>query len=83
MLCCLLAYCLSKSMFSDNIAGSAIHDANPRFRMYLVVTVAVGALGSVLFWRSQLLIASDYVDLPAHGTVLHKIQAGQNIGQDN
>lgn len=74
-------------MFGNNIAGSGIHDASPRFRMYLIVTVAVGALGSVLFWRSQLLLASDYVDLPEHGKVVQKMQAKmqaqQSIGQDN
>lgn len=74
-------------MFSDNIAGSGIHDASPRFRMYLVVTVAIGALGSVLFWRSQLLVASDYVDLPDHNKVLHQarltLQTQQESEQQN
>lgn len=66
-------------MFSDNIAGSGIHDASPRFRMYLVVTVAIGALGTVLFWRSQLLTAADYVDVPQHGTIARQTQAHLHI----
>lgn len=53
-------------MFSNDIAGSGIHDASPRFRMYAIVTVAIFALGSVLFWRTQLFVASDYVELPMH-----------------
>lgn len=59
-------------MFSEGLTGSLIHDANPRFRMYLVVVVGIFALGSVLFWRAQLFVSADYVELPDHGkTVKH------------
>lgn len=53
-------------MFSSGMAGSGIHDVNARFRMYLVVTVGIFAFGSVLFWRTQLLLASEYVEMPQH-----------------
>lgn len=60
-------------MFSQGLAGSGIHDVNVRFRMYLVVTVALFAFGSVLFWRAQLFMASEYVEMPQHGKVLKSV----------
>ncbi len=59
-------------MFSSGMAGSLVHDANPRFRMYLIVTIAIFALGSVLFWRAQLFVSADYVELPDHGKTVKK-----------
>lgn len=61
-------------MFSSGMTGSLIHDASPRFRMYLVVVVGIFALGSVLFWRAQLFVASEYVDLPEHGRTLKHME---------
>ena len=62
-------------MFSDGLTGSAIHDASPRFRMYLVVVVGIFALGSVLFWRAQLFVSAEYVELPDHGKTVRKVKA--------
>lgn len=59
-------------LFGDGIAGSGIHDSSARFRMYLVVTVGLFALGSVLYWRSQNLLAADYVELPDHAQTVKK-----------
>ena len=53
-------------MFDDGIAGTGIHDPSSRFRMYLVFTFGVFALGSLLYWRSQSFVAADYVDFPKH-----------------
>jgi hypothetical protein len=53
-------------MFYDGLTGSGVQDVNVRFRMYLVITVAIFALGSLLYWRSQNLIAAEYVELPDH-----------------
>lgn len=64
-------------MFSDGIAGSGIHDSSARFRMYAIVTVGIFALGSVLYWRSQTLVASEYVELPQHHKSVQKAQNGK------
>lgn len=53
-------------LFGSDLTGSAIRDVNVRFRMYFVFTVGIFALGSVLFWRAQLFVASDYVEMPQH-----------------
>lgn len=53
-------------MFSDGLTGSGIHDPSVRFRMYLIFTVAIFAFGSVMYWRSQALLASEFVEFPNH-----------------
>lgn len=49
-----------------------MHNANPRFRMYAVAIMAIFALGSVLFWRAQLFVSTDYVELPDHSKTIKK-----------
>jgi hypothetical protein len=53
-------------LFGSDLTGSAIHDVNVRFRMYFVFTVGIFALGSILLWRAQLFVASEYVEIPEH-----------------
>lgn len=53
-------------MFSEGIAGSGLQDTNTRFRMYLIFTVGIFAFGSLMYWRSQSLLAADYVEFPKH-----------------
>lgn len=48
------------------LAGYGVHDTDARFRMYAIVFVGIIALGSVLYWRGQLMLSSDYVELPIH-----------------
>lgn len=45
--------------------------------MYLVVTAGIAAFGSVLFWRAQLLVGSDYVEFPQHGQTVKKARAAE------
>lgn len=63
-------------MFSSGMSGSGIKDVNVRFRMYTLVTVALFAFGTLLYWRGQLFVSSDYVDLPQHDPGPAKILAG-------
>ncbi len=72
-------------MFNDGLMGSGIHDSNVRFRMYLVVTVAIFALGSVMYWRTQALLAADYVDFPEHkqARTMHTSGLLKNVEQVN
>lgn len=65
-------------MYSTGIIGSGIGDANVRFRMCLVVTVGIAAFGSVLFWRAQLLVSSEYVEFPEHGQTIKRAKAAEN-----
>ncbi len=57
-------------MFSEGIAGSGLQDTNVRFRMYLIFTIGIFGFGSIMYWRSQALVAADYVELPKH-KILH------------
>lgn len=68
-------------MFNEGIAGSGLQDVNVRFRMYLFVTMGIFAFGSVMFWRAQLFIASDYVEFPEHK--ITKIQDVNNYKEDS
>lgn len=63
-------------MFSAGMTGSGVKDINARFRMYTIVTVALFAFGSLLYWRGQLFVANDYVELPQHDSQQVKVLAG-------
>lgn len=62
-------------MFNEGLTGTSIHNANPRFRMYAVVIMTIFALGSILFWRAQLFVSTEYVELPNHGKTVKKAKA--------
>ena len=53
--------------------GSATSDSNVRLRMLLVVFGGVLCFSFLLYWRFQLLIASDYVEFPTHAKSLSNI----------
>lgn len=46
------------------LAGNNIGIANFQLRFFVLVFFGIAALGSVLYWRQQTLIASTYVDIP-------------------
>lgn len=72
-----LQFILNNLMFNEGIAGSGLQDTNVRFRMYLVFTMGIFAFGSLMYWRSQALVAADYVELPKH-----KISQGKTVIYD-
>lgn len=49
------------------LTGSAVKDTNWRMRLLVLVFFGIAASGGVLYWRSQLLLASDYQEMPMHG----------------
>ncbi|MBP9686865.1 MAG: hypothetical protein KBD66_03645 [Candidatus Doudnabacteria bacterium] len=63
-------------MFSSGMSGAGVKDVNVRFRMYTIVTVALFAFGTLLYWRGQLFVSSDYVELPQHDRQSVKVLAG-------
>ena len=46
------------------ITGSAVYDGNFRLRFCIIMIMGIMAFGSVMYWRSQLLLSSEYVDIP-------------------
>jgi hypothetical protein len=46
------------------ITGSGVNDPNLKFRFLVIMTLGILAVGSVLYWRSQLFLAAEYQDLP-------------------
>ena len=48
------------------IQGSGLQDKNVRLRFFIYVFMGVIALSSVLYWRSQLLVTSEYVEISKH-----------------
>ena len=46
------------------IAGSGVKDPNFVLRFSSIVFFGVLAFGAVLFWRSSLIFASEYQDVP-------------------
>ncbi len=64
-------------MFSSGMAGSSVRDINVRFRMYAFFTVALFALGTVLYWRGALFVSTDYVELPQHDKKVKQATTGK------
>lgn len=48
------------------MAGSGLSDKNVRLRFFTYIFMGILALGSVLYWKTQLLRNSEYVDLEAY-----------------
>lgn len=42
------------------LQGSGLHDKNARLRFFIYAFMGIMALGSVLYWRTQLLFVSEY-----------------------
>jgi hypothetical protein len=53
-------------LFNDNMGmtGYAVREPNFRLRFFLIVFVGAMAFGTVMYWRSQLLLSQNYVDIP-------------------
>ncbi len=48
----------------SNFYGNQVKDANYVLRFALIAFMGIIATGSVLFWRSQLFLASEYQEMP-------------------
>lgn len=48
------------------IQGTGLHDKNARLRFLVYVFLGVAAFGSLLYWRTQLMVSAEYVEV---GTV--------------
>lgn len=53
-------------LFSESagLYGWGVKDSNFRLRFFSIVFMGLMAFGAVLYWRSQLLLSSEYVDVP-------------------
>lgn len=51
------------------IQGSGLSDKNVRLRFLTYLFMGVVAFGAVLYWRSQMMVSSEYVefDIPKRG----------------
>ncbi len=47
-----------------NMAGKSVKDKNVLLRMFLVVFAGIMAFAVLISWRSQLISASEYVEIP-------------------
>jgi hypothetical protein len=48
----------------SDLYGSDVRDPNFLLRFSIIVFMGIMAFGSVLFWRSSLLFATEYQELP-------------------
>lgn len=48
----------------DGLIGSGVRDPNFLLRLSFLVFAGIIAFGSVLFWRTELLFASEYQEMP-------------------
>ncbi len=48
----------------EGLIGSGVKDANFLLRLSFLVFAGIIAFGSVLFWRTELLFASEYQEMP-------------------
>ncbi len=42
------------------LQGSGLHDKNVRLRFLVYIFMGVIALGSILYWRTQLIVVAEY-----------------------
>lgn len=51
------------------IAGTGLHIKNIRVRFLTYIFLGIVAFGSLMYWKSQLLLTAEYVDMyPAQDT---------------
>lgn len=60
------------------LIGSSVNDPNYVLRFSVIVFMGIMAFGSVLAWRSQLLFAADYQEMPVTQQLL-RIKKENNI----
>lgn len=48
----------------EGLIGSGVKDPNFILRLSFLVFAGIIAFGSILFWRTQLLFASEYQEMP-------------------
>jgi hypothetical protein len=53
-------------MLYSDLSGNRVTDGSFRVRFLLIFFSGLVALGSVIYWRSQLLISQEYVDFPQY-----------------
>jgi len=64
-----------------DIAGYRVGDNNFWLRVFIIIFMGIIAFGAVLYWRSQLLLSSEYVDFPM-AKHLQKNKLYQNYNLD-
>ena len=58
------------------IQGTGLHDKNARLRFLVYMFMGVIAFGSVLYWRTQLMTTTEYVEFG----VVKRSKANKNDG---
>lgn len=58
------------------ISGTGLKDPNTRLRFLIYVFMGVAAFGSVLYWRSHLMVQAEYVEI---GAPVKKQRQNDNI----
>ncbi len=48
----------------SGLIGSQVRDPNYRLRFFIIMTAGAVAFGAVLSWKSSILFASEYQDMP-------------------
>lgn len=41
-----------------------MHDPNLRLRLLMIVFLGIASMGAVLYWRTQYLVSTEYVQFP-------------------
>ncbi len=66
------------------LATVGVYNLGFRFRLYLFLVFGILAFGSVMYWRMQLMLASEYVEFPIHKSVVTRVNLDpENINQIN
>jgi hypothetical protein len=51
-------------LLNTQLTGSHVYDTNFRLRFLMIFLIGVVAIGSVVYWRSQLIFSQEYVEFP-------------------
>jgi len=56
----------------SGLLGSQVKDPNFRLRFFIIMFMGIIAFGVILYWRSQLLFSTEYVDFPMSKHLIEK-----------
>jgi hypothetical protein len=58
------------------ISGTRVSNPNFQLRFFAICFMGIAAFASVLWWRQQVLVNAEYVDVPGRGS------KGRDISQE-
>ncbi len=66
-----------------SLQGSSLQDKNVRLRFFVYIFMGIAALGSVLYWKTQLFVAAEYQEAVPYNNLKTKQSTSDRIKSKN